>query len=320
MAAPSDSVIFEDLPLNADDETLNGVFGAYGLLKSAQFLPASPITGKRSAVVQYETAEDAKWIVDNLNGNVPQGLSEPIKCMYKPSLPTTFKGKGHPFGNHGNQAFGNQAGKEGCKGGGKEGGKDGGKDGGKEGMESKGKGKGKPDDMRAGRPGPYELPAPAALPAPLPGKTIGSAAGMLAPRAPLANPCPSPAVPPVPPGKTSIKTLVEGILDSGALPGGVKYSNDQNTLFIGGLPRDTTDLELYQIFAPFGAVAPKGILAMRGGGPGPNCKGYGFVNYMSAQAAEKAINTLHGTTMPGGAVLRVMPKRLESKASRKGSR
>lgn len=318
MAAPSDSVIFEDLPLDTDDETLHGVFGAYGLLKSAQFLPASPITGKRSAVVQYETAEDAKWIVDNLNGNVPQGLSEPIKCMYKPSLPTTFKGKGQAFGNHG--------GREGCKGGGKEGGKDGGK----EGMESKGmcKGKGKPDDMRAGRPGPYELPAPPALPAlpappaPLPGKaqTIGSAAGMLAPRAPLANPCPSPAVPPVPPGKTSIKTLVEGILDSGALPGGVKYSNDPNTLFIGGLPRDTTDLELYQIFAPFGAVAPKGILAMRGGGPGPNCKGYGFVNYMTAQAADKAINTLHGTTMPGGAVLRVMPKKLEMKASRKGAK
>merc|ERR1712039_25650 len=87
-----------------------------------------------------------------------------------------------------------------------------------------------------------------------------------------------------------IKGLKMTLKTSGALPGG-KWANDENALFVGGLPSDTTTTDLYEIFAHFGS-----------------CKGIGFVNFTDQSVAQTAIMSLNGATMPDGTTLKVSTK------------
>merc|ERR1712048_761184 len=88
--------------------------------------------------------------------------------------------------------------------------------------------------------------------------------------------------------------------------GGGKWSNDNGAIWIGGLPYDTTDLDLYQIFAAFGAIPSNGVRAMLN--DDGSCKGFGFVNYIDPTHAQTAIATLNGTQMPDGSVIQVKVK------------
>ena len=47
-----------------------------------------------AAVVEMNTADDAKWIVEHVNGNVPQSLTTPVTVTFK------FKGKGFGKGKN----------------------------------------------------------------------------------------------------------------------------------------------------------------------------------------------------------------------------
>merc|ERR1740121_1627839 len=90
------------------------------------------------------------------------------------------------------------------------------------------------------------------------------------------------------------------------LPGG-KWSNDsQAALHIGGLPADTTDVHLYEMFSPFGAIPSKGVRAMHA--PDGSCKGVGFVNFLDPAHAEAAAQVLNGRALKNGKTLRVKPK------------
>lgn len=246
MEEPSDNVFIADLPLDFDEEQLKIIFGEYGTIITCRMLTSEKDLkgGRRAALIRFQELEEAKWVVENLNGNIPQGLNDPIIARYK-SAPAPPGGKS--MGKFGGKPFG-----------------------------------------AAERPGPY---------APKSGKAAGGG------KAP-------------PGGKGSargasqcdIRELVDGLTRAGALPGGTRYENDDNALFVGGLPHNTTDLDLYKIFSPFGAIAPKGIRAMLGdGGPG-TCNGIAFVNFLSADATERALLTLSGTGLPDGSVLRVSRK------------
>merc|ERR1719473_2332705 len=87
-------------------------------------------------------------------------------------------------------------------------------------------------------------------------------------------------------GGCNIRTLKEGIMAAGVLPGG-KVDFNANALFVRGLPPDTTDLDLFHIFAPFGAIPAKGVRAMLG--DEGMCKGFGFVNYIDPMACQLAL-------------------------------
>merc|ERR1712187_851470 len=80
----------------------------------------------------------------------------------------------------------------------------------------------------------------------------------------------------------------------------------ENTLFVGSLPEDTTDNDLYEIFSPFGAIPSRGVKALQT--PEGICKGIGFINFLTAEACQRAIMTLNGTMMPSGRTLKVTPK------------
>merc|ERR1712039_913206 len=92
------------------------------------------------------------------------------------------------------------------------------------------------------------------------------------------------------------------IYQSGTLPGGKKYYNEQAAIYISGLPWDTTSCHLYKIFAPFGAI--HSCTAKNGGTQG-NLWAIGFVNYLDPLSGEAAINIFNGMQLPDGNMLKV---------------
>mmetsp|Transcript_44261 Transcript_44261/g.87802 ORF Transcript_44261/g.87802 Transcript_44261/m.87802 type:complete len:172 (-) Transcript_44261:119-634(-) len=117
----------------------------------------------------------------------------------------------------------------------------------------------------------------------------------------------------------SVKLIIRHLEQSGILPGGKSYTNDGNTLYITGLPEDTTTESLYRIFSPFGAVAPQGCSAVMDEQSGI-CKGYGFVNYLDPSACSMAMETINGMKFPDGSWLtvRIKQNRKDNEAERGG--
>merc|ERR1719476_116683 len=101
----------------------------------------------------------------------------------------------------------------------------------------------------------------------------------------------------VPPADT-IDVLKKGLAESGALPGGSKWVNDEKSIVIRGLPEDTTDKDLYEIFGTFGAIQFNGVSA-RLTAEG-TCTGIAFINFLNEESAIMAVENLNGTYLPSG--------------------
>ncbi|CAE7593984.1 unnamed protein product [Symbiodinium pilosum] len=89
---PSPTLFVTGLPVDCTAEFAKSIFGQYGIVKDARMLPVAPGKTAAAAVVVMTTADDAKWIVDHVNGNVPQSLTQPVTVTFK------FKGKGFEKG------------------------------------------------------------------------------------------------------------------------------------------------------------------------------------------------------------------------------
>merc|ERR1719216_330257 len=79
----------------------------------------------------------------------------------------------------------------------------------------------------------------------------------------------------------SIDLLKRGLLAFGNLPGTEGIRPHTNQLYVRGLPSDTTDADLLEIFAPFGAIPPRGVKVMNKGAQG-TCNGTGWVDFNDA--------------------------------------
>mmetsp|Transcript_57062 Transcript_57062/g.167068 ORF Transcript_57062/g.167068 Transcript_57062/m.167068 type:complete len:251 (+) Transcript_57062:73-825(+) len=236
MGTVGDNLYISDLPAGIDEPTLQQIFGAYGTIMSCKVLPQKMPGQKGAALVRFASQQEATWIVDNLNGNMPEGLSEPVAVKYAMNTP-----------------------------------------GGKDGGYGKGYGKdGKGGWAGAERAAPY-------------GKGMGKDGG-----------------------KGGIKSLIIGASKQGLLPGGGQKV-DEHCVYIKGLPTDTTDLELYKLVAPFGAIAQRGVTAMLQ--PDGSCTSIGFVDFQDGQAAQACIAALNGYTLPDGTSLYV-----KTKGPRKGGK
>lgn len=97
----------------------------------------------------------------------------------------------------------------------------------------------------------------------------------------------------------------KGLGRGNALPGN-QWSNDEGAVFVGGLPPGATDLDLYEIFSPFGAIPPRGVKVMKSGGG--TCSGIGFVDFIDPACAQAACATLNGYQAPDGITLQVRLK------------
>merc|ERR1719160_2104112 len=76
---------------------VQAVFGAYGQIKWCKALPSTMPGKKSAALVQFDNPLDAQWFCENLNGNIPEGLSEPVQVKFS-APPGSGKGKGKDKG------------------------------------------------------------------------------------------------------------------------------------------------------------------------------------------------------------------------------
>jgi RNA recognition motif-containing protein len=85
--AVSTKVFVGDLPEGFDEAGIASLFGPYGEVKWCKVLPGKD--GKGAAMIEFGSADEAQWFVDNLNGNIPEGLTTPIEARF-----ATAKGAG----------------------------------------------------------------------------------------------------------------------------------------------------------------------------------------------------------------------------------
>jgi len=100
-----------------------------------------------------------------------------------------------------------------------------------------------------------------------------------------------------------------GVLGSAEVPEGC-------AIYVNCLPPDTTDLDLYKLFSPFGAIAPSGIRAMME--DDGSCKGFGFVDFLDPTAADAAIVALNNLILPDGSSMNCSLKKPSLKGKGKG--
>eukprot|EP00439_Symbiodinium_sp_Y106_P024371 s341_g2.t5 len=78
LAPPSDNLYIADLPPGFTAESLQAIFQEYGNISQFKLLQNSGPGGKTAALVRFQSVEEATWLVENLNHNIPQGLSSPV--------------------------------------------------------------------------------------------------------------------------------------------------------------------------------------------------------------------------------------------------
>mmetsp|Transcript_53876 Transcript_53876/g.136805 ORF Transcript_53876/g.136805 Transcript_53876/m.136805 type:complete len:280 (+) Transcript_53876:65-904(+) len=270
-APPSDNVFIGDLPVDLSKEDCEAVFAQYGTVTSCRVNPPKA-GGKASALVRFASVEEATWVIENLNGNLAEGLEEPIVARFANAPGGGGKGWGDSQGGKswgkGDQSWGGKGGKSwGGKGDESWGGK-------RSEPYSSGKGKGK------GKGGGQSWDG---------GKGGGKSS--------------APA---------SFQILMSAVKKQGLLGGG--HIPIECQVYVKNLPSDTTDADLYKLFAPFGAIAPTGAKAMQN--PDGTCKGIGFIDYADQLCADAAITALNNFTLPDGSSIQVSTK--ANKADGKG--
>lgn len=330
-AGGSDNIFVGDLPSNMTNDMVSSIFSSYGTVVQCRAMPPKTPGGKASALVRFGSVDEATWVVNNLNGNLAEGLQEPVVVRFangsggaappqqqaafaapvKPQnsgdnvfvgdLPSDItselvksvfsaygtvvqcramppKGAGGKssalvrFASHEEAKWvvdnlnGNLA--EGLQepvvvrfaaGGGNQ--ENNNNWNGNYGAQTFGQGKG------AFRQQPYNQANPAAM------KFGGHK---------------RPGIP------DSFNAFFTAIRKAGVL-GEARVAEDSQ-VYINQLPADTTDKDLYRLFAPFGPVS--NVKAMLN--PDGSCKGFGFVDFVDPANAEAAITAIQGFSLPDG--------------------
>jgi len=291
----SEKLFIGDVPVGMDESSFQRVMSKYGNVVDVKMLPARAPGEKGSALLRYSTVEEAQWVVENLNGNIPETLSEPLYITFA-------RNTGRGGGSSASSAVHRR-----------------------------------PVDtwatttetvarLAAQAPGlaAFLGPFKAALEnAGWKGGALENAAWKGGALGGGGGARPAQAVHGKGgherrdwgPSSNDIHEVVRGIFRSGELPGSGKKP-DSNTIQVTNLPSNTADLELYKLFATFGAIAVNGVKAMLN--EDGSCRGIGFVDYVEQASASLAINTLNGTVLPDGSRLGVA-MRPPSKAKYKGS-
>ena len=86
-------------------------------------------------------------------------------------------------------------------------------------------------------------------------------------------------------------------------------------IFVGGLPYDTDDSQLAQIFASYGEVASAKVISDRETG---RSKGFGFVEMQDDAAAKRAIEELQGAELGGRSITVNEARPMEQRDNRGG--
>lgn len=259
------------LPANMGKERLLGIFGAYGKIEESALLQNG------AAILKFAALDEATWFVTNLNGNMPEGLTTPVTVQFaKPRGPTSTSLGGSTGGG-------------------------------------------------IGRSWMSTTPGINSLVTPLPFNTGGGSlslgfsgcngGGSLSPGFSGGKSAGKGINVGSLPGRgssvssESVQVLKAGLQSSGTLTpvqAGQGQRSEAQQLCISGLPSDTTDKDLYDLFGPFGAIPMQGVKAMLG--PDGRCTGMAFVDYLDASSVENAVMKLNGTVLPDGTQLHLHQK------------
>lgn len=282
MSVPSDTLWVGDLPAGIDEATVKSVFAVYGSVVRVKVLPVSSATNKGAAIIQLATVQEAKWLVDNGNGNMVQGLADPIVVRFaktpgsqgqQPQQPQSWQGQQSQAWQSQPQAW--------------------------QGQQSQAWPPPPPPPSRGGHSSGSYGKAPAG------GKwDSGAGSQPYGGKGASKKGCGDKSF--------SFNDMLKGFEQNGVFPNIERSAVTQ--LYISGLPPDTTDLDLYKLFCPFGCqIKSNGVKAMLG--KDGKCTGTGFVDICDAVAAEMARQAINGTAMPSGLILKVQPKRQKKPTS-----
>lgn len=86
-------------------------------------------------------------------------------------------------------------------------------------------------------------------------------------------------------------------------------------LFVGGLPYDTTNQQLEELFSQAGKVESVNVITDRYSGRG---KGFGFVEMATEEEAKKAIETFNGYNLNGRSIVVNEARPQEDRGNRGG--
>jgi RNA recognition motif-containing protein len=85
-------------PVGISESTVQDIFSSYGPVKSLRMLPTPEGKTDVAAIVTMENTEQATWLIENVSGKVPQGLTEPITIKKKREAQDWNKGMGKGWG------------------------------------------------------------------------------------------------------------------------------------------------------------------------------------------------------------------------------
>merc|ERR1719464_925503 len=105
-------------------------------------------------------------------------------------------------------------------------------------------------------------------------------------------------------GNGGIADALSHLVQSNTFPGG-EWQNDENTVFVSGLPSDSSHNDLLRMFSPFGAIAFGGCHCPLN--PDGTSKGLGIINFLDQNGAQSAIAALNGAMLPSGQYLKLRP-------------
>lgn len=70
------------LPANLSEIAISELFTNYGSVNSVRVLESNGISSMTVALIRMATVEEAEWLVQNLDGNIPEGLQDPVSCQF----------------------------------------------------------------------------------------------------------------------------------------------------------------------------------------------------------------------------------------------
>jgi cold shock CspA family protein len=79
---PSDNLFVTGMPKELTEQSIQAIFGQYGMVASVKKLPASAAKMDTAALVRMGDVEQATWLVVNCNGNIPTGLTTPVTINF----------------------------------------------------------------------------------------------------------------------------------------------------------------------------------------------------------------------------------------------
>mmetsp|Transcript_143122 Transcript_143122/g.248055 ORF Transcript_143122/g.248055 Transcript_143122/m.248055 type:complete len:215 (+) Transcript_143122:55-699(+) len=83
MASSDGALHVTGLPKGLDEEKVTALFSLYGPVTSVKVLANREDRPDSAAIVVMQSAEQAKWLIENVSGKVPQGLVEPLMIKKK---------------------------------------------------------------------------------------------------------------------------------------------------------------------------------------------------------------------------------------------